>query len=198
MTDMKLYKGFDVGLACRDFQFEIGKTYTIDGKIQLCRRGFHACESPFDVWNFYGPAKSRFALILAEKVSDETHNEDTKRVAAKITINAEIDLPDFITAGVKWVVDYIKSATTGYYAHAATTGDDAHAATTGDHAIACALGYSGKAKASASKGGWIVLVQRNDEGEILDIKRAKAGHDIEPDTWYRLNEAGEFEKDNAA
>jgi len=116
-------------------------------------------------------------------------------------------LPDFITAGVKWVVDYIKSATTGYYAHAATTGnrahaattgDDAHAATTGDHAIACALGYSGKAKASASKGGWIVLVQRNDEGEILDIKRAKAGHDIEPDTWYRLNEAGEFEKDNAA
>ena len=198
MTDMKLYKGFDVGLACRDFQFEIGKTYTIDGKIQLCRRGFHACESPFDVWNFYGPAKSRFALISAEKVSDETHNEDTKRVAAKITINAEIDLPDFITAGVKWVVDYIKSATTGYYAHAATTGDDAHAATTGDHAIACALGYSGKAKASASKGGWIVLVQRNDEGEILDIKRAKAGHDIEPDTWYRLNEAGEFEKDNAA
>ena len=37
---MKMYKGFDKNLKCRDFQYEIGKTYTED-KAELCNAGFH-------------------------------------------------------------------------------------------------------------------------------------------------------------
>ena len=48
-------------------------------------------------------------------------------------------------------------------------------------------------KAKASKGSWIVIVERNDDGEIIDIKNAKAGVDIEPDTYYKLIN-GEFVK----
>ena len=83
------------------------------------------------------------------------------------------------------------AATTGNWANAATTGNWANAATTGKHAVAAALGIASKAK--ASEGGAIVLVHRNDDGELLAIRASKVGENgIEPDVWYELNESGEF------
>ena len=55
------YKGFNKDLQCRDFQLEIGKTFKHEGKVEACGSGFHACESPFDVFGYYYPAGSRFA-----------------------------------------------------------------------------------------------------------------------------------------
>ena len=33
---MKGYKGMDANMQCRGMQFEIGKTYKVDGEIKLC------------------------------------------------------------------------------------------------------------------------------------------------------------------
>ena len=55
---MKAYKGFDKELKCRDFQYEVGKEYE-ETKADLCSCGFHACENPLDVFNYYPPATSR-------------------------------------------------------------------------------------------------------------------------------------------
>ena len=47
------YKGFDEDLTCRGFQYEIGKTYTMDGPPVLCKRGFHFCRKLIDVFGYY-------------------------------------------------------------------------------------------------------------------------------------------------
>lgn len=57
------FKGFGKDLKCRDFQYEIGKEYNQEGKIKCCNNGFHFCENPFDVFEYYYPNKSRFCTV---------------------------------------------------------------------------------------------------------------------------------------
>ena len=145
---MEMYKGFDKDLKCRDFQYEIGKTYTED-KAELCKAGFHACEHPLDCLNYYEPGESRYCDVDLDDVTDERAG-DSKRVGKKITVQGEIGIAGLVKAAVNIGIEEAKSkntgddahaATTGCMAHAATTGDEAHAATTGDGAHAATTGY---------------------------------------------------------
>ena len=64
MSDIiKSYKGFDKDLCCRGFQYEVGKEYEIEGEIKCCQKGFHACESPFEVFDDYDMLTSRFCEV---------------------------------------------------------------------------------------------------------------------------------------
>lgn len=47
------YKGFEQDLTCRGFQYEIGKTYTMDGPPEICKHGFHFCRKLIDVLGYY-------------------------------------------------------------------------------------------------------------------------------------------------
>ncbi len=90
--------------------------------------------------------------------------------------------------------DRSTASNTGYVSAASNTGDRSAASNTGDRSAASVEGKESVAivtgresKAKASKGSWIVLTERNDEGEILDIKAAKVGgNNIKADTWYQL------------
>lgn len=197
-------KGFSGDLSCRGFQFEIGKTYDVPGKIKACGNGFHACPEehhPLSVFEFYPPAGSRFCIV---EQSGETNARDTKLASAKITIVVEISLGDLAQRAVKWVFDranWIGGAVATKDGEGATASGTRGAATaSGYHSVACALGYEGNAKACAS--GAIVLVARKapwDGGDILHILAAKVGDTIggvtiKPDTWYRLAEDGAVEE----
>lgn len=50
---MKGYKAFDSNMRCRGFQYKVGETYTIDGEIVPCVRGFHFCSTPGDCFLYY-------------------------------------------------------------------------------------------------------------------------------------------------
>ena len=217
------YKGFDKNLQCRGFQYEVGQTYTHEGKVEACAGGFHACEHPLNVFSYYAPAESRFAVV--EQGGDlSRHSDDTKVASRTITIKAEIDLPGLIRAAIEYTFKRAKpvdpdspasatgergaaSATghqgaasaTGYQGAASATGYQGAASATGDRGAASATGHHGVAmsayngRAMASETGAIVLVHRNDDGEIIHIRASKVGDNgIKAGVWYSLDEDGQF------
>jgi hypothetical protein len=141
---MKGYKGFNAKLQCtpsgKVFQYEIGTTYT-EPTANLCDKGFHFCESPLDIFNYYKPNDgSRYTEVEADGVTDQ-EKEDSKRACTSLTIGAEIKITALIKAAIRFVFDRVTS-TTGDSAHSATTGDSAHSATTGDSAHSATTGNS--------------------------------------------------------
>ena len=50
---VKGYKVFNSDWTCRGFQYEVGKTYTLEGKPEICVNGFHFCENLVDCFNYY-------------------------------------------------------------------------------------------------------------------------------------------------
>ncbi|EDN4647513.1 hypothetical protein BHU38_001041 [Salmonella enterica subsp. enterica serovar Hadar] len=80
---------------------------------------------------------------------------------------------------------------TGNRSAATNTGDWSAAEVSGSQSVAASLGIEGKAR--ASEGGAIVLCYRDEDGELIHIRASKVGENgIMPNTWYQLNEDGEF------
>ena len=198
------YKGFNTDLTCRDFQFQIGETYTHEGKVEACASGFHACENPLDVFNYYNPT-SRFAIVECSGEINKGSNVDSKIACGSIHIKAEIGLPTLISKAVDLILSKIKwdtakesntgdssaATNTGHYSAATNTGYQSAAEVTGSHSVAAALGYESKAK--AVEGCAIVCVYRNDDDELIHIRASKVGDNgIEAGKWYTLDENGEF------
>ncbi len=101
---IKSYKAFDKNMRCRDFQYEVGKEYEMDGDIKCCNRGFHACKNPVEVWDYYDMLNSRFAEVEQSGKIDEEGNS-TKVCSSHIKIKAELKLADIIKVGVEWLKD---------------------------------------------------------------------------------------------
>ncbi|MEX4287584.1 hypothetical protein MY587_09530, partial [Haemophilus influenzae] len=140
---------------CRGYQYEIGKTYEHKGDVKACESGFHACEYPLDVLNYYSPAVSKFAVV---KMSGETSkdSDDTKIASAKITIETEINLPEMVKKAVEWIKgkvdwDAAKVFNTGDQSVATNTGDRSVATNTGDQSAAT---NTGDRSAATNTGYW--------------------------------------------
>ena len=154
---IKSYKGFDKNLRCRDFQYKIGGIYEMDGEIKVCNRGFHACESPFDVFDYYTMIDSRFCEVEQDgNISKE--DRGTKICSSKIKIKAELKLADMINLGIEWLKEItlpekiktsIKDNSSGNYAKIGSSGDDAKIGSSGDNAK---IGSSGDGAKIGSSG----------------------------------------------
>lgn len=103
---IKGYKGFYDDFKCRsDFQYEVGGEYEEDDVV-MCKKGFHFCENPLDVFRYYPPSTSRYAEVDGDGIVAK-NNIDTKVVCSKIRIDKELDLFDIISAGTKRIMDHI-------------------------------------------------------------------------------------------
>ena len=203
---MKGYKGFDKNFCCRGMQYKVGETYEIDGKIKICQQGYHFCDIPLAVFEYYPPVDgNRYALIEAtgDLKSDDSHKSCTN----KITIVRELTLAELIgevdssasasnsgdCSSASNTGDCSSASNTGYYSSASNTGDYSSASNTGYYSsasvsgkqsVAIVIGKDGKAKGAL--GCWIVLAEWGDD-EIIDMQLFKVdGEKIKPDTFYTL------------
>jgi hypothetical protein len=95
------------------------------------------------------------------------------------------------------------AAASGWRGNAAASGNLGNAAASGDSGTAVVTGFAGRATALGEQclavawgedslargtvGNWIVVSERDDDGNIIDVKIAKVdGDTVKADTWYKL------------
>ncbi|PYE89636.1 DUF7666 domain-containing protein [Phyllobacterium leguminum] len=148
------YKGFAMDLTCspagKPFQYEIGKTYDNGGKpVTRCGDGaFHWTEMPLDVFSYYGPASSRYAIVEPSGEIARDPDGDSKGASSILTIKVDISIGDLTRRAVAWVAEKAKSQGNGQHA----AGDYGHASAAGDYGHASAAGYRGHASAAGDYG----------------------------------------------
>ena len=202
---VKGFKGFDKDLKCRGFQYKIDKEFETDKKSVRCtNNGFHFCENPLDVFNYYSPADSRYCEVEGDGEIDRD-NDDSKVAVSKIKIGAEIGIRGLVDAFIKFCFEKIDwenakesntgdqsaATNTGYRSAATNTGDRSAATNTGDQSAATNTGYRSAAsvegkesvafamgtesKAKGTLGCWIVLAEwERDENYQWHIKTVKS------------------------
>ncbi|VEE78682.1 DUF7666 domain-containing protein [Pseudomonas aeruginosa] len=149
------YKGFKQDLTCRGYQFEIGGTYKHEGEVEACASGFHSCEYPLDVFGYYAPGESRFAIVKASGQLSR-HDDDSKIASATLVVEAEISMPTMISRAIDWIMARLDSSVeqtvvgdtasnTGDYSAASNTGDQSAASNTGNYSAASNTGYQSAA-----------------------------------------------------
>ncbi|HCK4604609.1 TPA: hypothetical protein N0H28_006339 [Pseudomonas aeruginosa] len=167
------YKGFKQDLTCRGYQFEIGGTYKHEGEVEACASGFHSCEYPLDVFGYYAPGESRFAIVKASGQLSR-HDDDSKIASATLVVEAEISMPTMISRAIDWIMARLDNSVeqtvvgdtasntgnrsaasntgyqsaasnTGYQSAASNTGDYSAASNTGDYSAASNTGYQSAA-----------------------------------------------------
>jgi hypothetical protein len=78
---------------CKDHKFEIGKTYELLGTPIPCNYGFHYCENPINVLNYYS-LQHNFRLLEIEDLGDSIVKED-KTVTNKLRVIREIPKKEY-------------------------------------------------------------------------------------------------------
>ena len=106
---MKAYKGFDRNLQCRGYQYEVGKEYETD-KAELCECGFHACEMPLKVWDYYPPSDGNRYCEVEQSGDVKSEGAGGKSVSTKLKVGAEIGIPGLIKAQVEWTREQVEKA----------------------------------------------------------------------------------------
>ena len=184
-TAVEGFKGFDKNMQCRGFQFEVGNSYHTD-KVKVCESGFHFCENPIDVFNYYPPGESVYAEVDGSGETDK-HDQDSKVACTDIKIKASISLTDFITACIKFMFsreydetdlkhsdgDNSAASSTGYRAASSSAGDSSAAATTGYNSAAATTGYysaassTGDYSSSSSTGNYSASSATGDSSAAI-------------------------------
>ena len=171
------YKGFDKNLRCRQFQFEVGQSYTHEGAVRACGAGFHACVDPFDVLSYY-PATdgNRFARVELSGTID-AHGDGTKHAAETIRVVEELGLVGLVDAAIKFACKKADGPE-------AASGDDSTLATSGGHSTLATSGRGSTAKAGPN--GAIALAYW--DGARPRFAVGYVGEDgIEADVEYRAD-----------
>ncbi len=199
------YKGMDSKMQCRGMQYAVGKEFSVDGDIECCGNGLHACERPLDVFGYYAPGTGARYFRVEQSGDMARDGSDSKVASRKMRVDAEIGIHGLAKAHIEYVKAHTTTehtdpecATAGDYG-AATAGDSGAAtagyygaatsrgsASVGANGIACARGNNVRVKGGLGA----ILVIAEEQPTDYNIAHWKAvevdGETVKADTWYRL------------
>ena len=200
---MKGYKGFTPGLVCKDKQYQENTVFE-EPEANICEKGMHFCENPFDVLDYYGLVRpdGSFNNFAEVEALDETRTDDFKKFCTKkLKIGVRLSFSGFVKACVDFVLEKTirempdANVGSGDNAKIGSSGDYARINCTGSDSVIFCAGYGSVVKAQI--GCWITLSEWEYDGakqrhvpacvktEYVDGERIKA------DTPYTLKN-GEF------
>jgi hypothetical protein len=197
---MKGYKAFNKDMKCRDFQFEENKEFEQDDKVSVCNKGFHFCENPMDVLDYYDLVDSEFSEVEA---TGDIKTEGNKSATNKIKIGAKLGVKGLVKASFDflWEKCYIESeskdssklASSGHSSKLASSGDYSKLEVNGLYSVGASIGVNSKIKGKI--GNWITLTEWNysdGHNKPVCVKSAQIdGVIIKEDVFYTLKN-GEF------
>ena len=155
---IKAYKGFKTNMTCRGFQYEVGKEYELpEGQsVELCECGFHACENPFDVLDYYQGLECRYCEV---EQAGAIKSDGKKTASSKIKIKADIGFVGLFKAGI----EYLKEITKYNDNDCNGSGDSAQIGSSGDSAQ---IGSSGDSAQIGSSGDYAKIGSSGDSAKI--------------------------------
>ena len=87
---VKGYKAFNDDWTCRDFQYEVGKEYTMPESPECCERGFHFCLKAVDCFSYYSFNPNNKVAEVEAFGDIDCHDDDSKACTNGIRIVREL------------------------------------------------------------------------------------------------------------
>ena len=209
------YKAFESDMTCRGKQYEENTVYE-EPEAELCEKGMHFCENPFDVLDYYPLVNDDGELITTAEVSPlaEMKSDGKKSVTTKLRIGAKLSFGAFVKAGIEFLLDKMTNKTernndaqigssgngaqigsSGNWAKIGSSGDEAQISSNGQHCVIACTGHDCAVRAKA--GSWITLSEWGRVDGVYKPVCVKTeyvdGNHIKADTFYWLRK-GEFKE----
>lgn len=188
---MIAYKGFNEDMTCTlghgKYQYVIGETVQEESS-KCARAGLHCAENPLDCLDYYHlGGNNRYCLVEAMGSLDEDA-VDSKISCTRMRIVRELNLKQLCSAAMAYMLqhpdrEWVKSGHLLEVKYLEAVGD-------GKGAIAIARGENPRVR---GKEGAAVGILKEKDGFFMAAKVGIVGVDIQPDTWYRIDEEGMWE-----
>lgn len=107
------YKGFNTdgtnNIFCKNVSFKVGELIEVQNSrpIKLCENGFHACENPFAVFNYYSLTRERrFGKVTLHGPFHDANGSGDKIAAKGITVDEIMSWPHLLNALAKYAKEH--------------------------------------------------------------------------------------------
>ena len=144
---MKGFKAFGKGMVCKGKQYAENTVFE-EEDAEICKKGMHFCEKPFDVLDYYPIIDDNcdFAEFAEVESLEEAKTDDNKKYCTKkLKIGAKINFAQLVKADIDFILEKTEQS----------SGNSAQIGSSGKHSVVCCAGNNSIAKAKT--GSWITL-----------------------------------------
>ncbi len=177
---MIAYKGFDVGLKCRGYQFSSDKVNVTD-KANCVKNGFHCAEDPLDCLTYYSDWNNAEYWVVKAYGDIDEDDRDSKISCTHIELIRRMTIKDFVAEALKYIYSHPKRENSVYVYKNEAAAERLFAISRGLNPIA-----------AGKKGTVLGFAKENGYGNIIEIAMIEIdGKHFKENTFYDIqgNEA---------